>query len=144
MINKLIIFNFTAACGMIAAAYNGFLLDLFKDDYVTYGIVLVFLYGLAQIFWFASGMVKDNVLLRFQHVNDLCAYLTGLGILGTAIGVVYALKGANATDPKAFADTVLGGTKLAFHATIVGIVAYLWHHVNCRIVHTQLVINGKK
>lgn len=146
MLTKLIIFNFTALCAVIAGTYAGFVLPFFLEDitYLTYAILAVFLYGLAQIFYFATGFVKDHRLIRFRHVSDVYSYLTGLGIVGTCVGIYFALQaaqiGGDASQIKDFTTTVLEGTKAAFGATIVATLAFIWHHVNCRIVHTQLTI----
>lgn len=150
MLTKLTIFNFMAFCALFAATWQGHVMHFFTEDvtYISYAIFALFLYGLAQIFWFASGMVKENVLLRFKHVADIATYLPGLGVIGTALGIYISMKaaevGADATQVQDFVTTVLSGTKSAFGATIVAITLYVWHHINCRIVHTQLMISASE
>lgn len=149
MLTKLNIFNFTAFCGLIAATWAGLVLPTFAADvsYVSYAIVAFFVYGLLQIYYFAIGFVKDNVLERFNHVSDISDYLVMLGLLGTAIGILIALGGvAFGTDisgMKATTEQLLAGTKIAFHSTIVGGFAWLWHHINCRMVYTYLRIKNE-
>lgn len=147
LLTKLSIFNFTAICTLIAVTWAGFVIPTFQADesYISYIIVGMFVYGLLQIYWFASGMVKDHVLDRFAHVSDIADYLVMLGLLGTAIGILIALGGvefgSSVSDLKTVTNQLLAGTKIAFHSTIVGGFAWLWHHVNCRIVYTGLKTN---
>ena len=148
MIIKLVIFNFTALCALLAATWAGFVIPAFQADisYVSYGIVAMFLYGSAQIAYHAAGYVKDHQLTYFAHVNDICGYLVYLGLIGTAIGVLIALDSASvdvsASGLKEFTGQVLEGVKVAFHATIVGSIAWMWHHINTRMVYTNYKVQG--
>lgn len=147
LIAKLVIFNFLALCGLIAATLAGFVIPAFQADlsYVSYAIVAMFVYGLFQIFRFALIDVDKETLIKYGHVTDINGYLTALGILGTAVGVLISLGGASvgsdASAVRDFATVVLGGTKVAFHSTIVGMVAWLWFNVNWRMVYTRIKLN---
>ena len=150
LLTKLIIFNFTAVCGVLAATWAGFVIPAFAADvsYVSYAIAGMLVYGLSQLFYFACKTIDGFSQIRFNHVTDINAYITALGILGTAAGVMIALSAAivgdNAAAVQDFATVVLGGTKVSFHSTIVGMISWLWFNPCWRMVHTYLSIERKK
>ena len=136
-------------CGFLTLLYNGLVIPTFAADvsYVSYFIVAMFLYGLFRVSFAASRIgteLKEVELTKFSEVVDVTGYLVMLGLIGTAIGVLVSLHGAevgsSAADIKTFTTTVLGGTKTAFHTTIVGGITWLWHKINCRMVYTELML----
>ena len=73
--------------------------------------------------------------IRHQYVNTIASIVTVIGVLGTFVGITYALFEFNTNDIKASVPQLLNGLKFAFVTSIVGIIGSIglkWSALNNR------------
>lgn len=150
---RMIVFNLVCSAGVVFLYLNGWLLPAFLLDasYISYGIVVLLAYSIFANFVraFKLSSIKaisstDSWYARFDHIEDVGAYLVTLGLIGTAIGILIAISGVDFTQistvagVEAMSGTLISGMKTAIYTTIVGSFAWIWHNVMFRMNNTAL------
>ncbi len=75
---------------------------------------------------------RENMLHKISSVGYNLPRLTTLGLIGTFIGIIIALEGFDVSvlsDPSKIIDlfkNIPPGLRIAFHASLVGMCAYVW------------------
>ncbi|SFG18996.1 MotA/TolQ/ExbB proton channel family protein [Oribacterium sp. WCC10] len=73
---------------------------------------------------FVNDEIIDDVMHRNQ-LNQVAGVMTGLGILGTFIGLSLGLQGFNTSSTEEIANSItplMNGIKVAFHTSIYGLI----------------------
>ena len=150
---RMIMFNLICFAGVVFLYLNGWLLPAFLLDasYISYGIVALLGYSILSNLIRSYNLSKATDIeqfgpwyARFDHVEDVGAYLVTLGLIGTAIGILIAISGVDFTQigtvagVEAMSDTLISGMKTAIYTTIVGSFAWMWHNVMFRMNNTAL------
>lgn len=140
-----------------AACYQGWVSQIYQTDttHITVIIAITFLFGLVNSLWKAVGLnliwneLTDNpgrlsrwiarpdaTALRLasslQIVHHIAVILLLMGISGTMIGIIMALKSTEAFSTSDQASMVVAivmlfkGVYIKFYASLVGIVGHMW------------------
>ena len=94
------------------------------------GIFLIFIFAISMgvaIFWFWK--------IRHQQVNAVASIVTVIGVLGTFFGIAIGLYQFDTGDIEASVPALLGGLKVAFITSILGIIGSIvlkWSALNDR------------
>lgn len=157
--------------GLLGAAFHqGWVSMIYHGDssHITAVIGVTFLLGLVVSLWKAYGLNQmanalvdqeptllarikrraiDAIGLRMnaniQIVNHLASVLLLLGISGTMIGIILALKSTEAFSTQDQASIVLAivllfkGVYVKFYASLVGIMGHMWLLTNYSMLTTQ-------
>jgi hypothetical protein len=150
--------------GLLAAAFHqGWISTIIQTDttHITWLIGLVFLLGLGISCWKAHGINRiannshhgvrlpvppDVVGLRLaaeiQIVQHIATLLLLMGIAGTMIGIIMALKSTEMFSTADQSSTVLAivmlfkGVYVKFYASLTGIVGHMWLLTNYSMLAT--------
>lgn len=92
----------------------------------------------------ASKISAAKFRAKVAWMNDVSAWLVGLGLIGTVIGFSIALSGidpdslAQASGVQVSVGKLMEGMRIALNTTIAGAVLGMWNEVNCRMMKTAL------
>jgi hypothetical protein len=168
LLSRLFIFNFAGLCAT-AAAYMLGLVDMITAAdpfHITYFIAAVFVAGMALTFWRAwrvasmpaAGTITSvralakakqearKAGIRNLAIGDVVESLAMLGLMGSALGLLYAFGGidkgalASLDGIKAAAVQVLTGVSTLAGATLAGVSLALWTIWNNRMVETATAL----
>lgn len=150
---RLLIVNTCGAVGLFYAWQASYVTKLFATDStnISYAIAALFVVGLLSTFhraikvssainlWRSHALFQPDTRqkiakmgIKSAHLKSIADWLTGLGLLGTIIGLRIALDGSAMDDPK----MVQEGMFAALGTTIIGLILSLWTRVNLRILTT--------
>jgi hypothetical protein len=151
--------------GLLAAAFHqGWISTIIATDstHITWVIGLTFLVGLAISVWKACGINRiannSHNTLRQLHMNPevvgirlaaeiqivqhLAIILLLMGIAGTMVGIIMALKSTEAFSTADQSSIVLAivmlfkGVYVKFYASLTGIVGHMWLITNYNMLAT--------
>lgn len=158
---RLAVLNFAGACFLAWAWWLGFTNMVTAADpfHITYAIGAVFLAGVAFTFrrmWVVSRLPRYSTeenrregrkaTIRNRAVADVVESLAMLGLVGSALGLLYAFGGVSESalgTPDGIKDAaihVLMGVKLLAGATLAGISLALWMVWNNRMLETATAL----
>ncbi len=120
---RLAILNFGFSCFVVWSAWLGYLQFVFTHDtsHITYVIAAAFVVCIARVFWGKT-----------DHLEEAEKQLSGLGFIGTLVGLVIALVGVNETNMSSpdglfhMGTGLLSGVGVAFCASLVSVICAQW------------------
>ncbi len=120
---KLFILNLGFACFVVWSAWLGYFQFVFTHDksHITYLIAVAFVGCIARVFWGKT-----------DHLEEAEKQLSGLGFIGTLVGLVIALVGVNETNMSSpdglfhMGTGLLSGVGVAFCASLVSVICAQW------------------
>jgi hypothetical protein len=154
LIYRMVLTNLVGFIALIALQTQGYVTYVFANDHshVSYLIATLFLVGLVGTFnraWKVSealNVIKETgpagpslraTILKMPIKNGwlttLMNSLTGIGIVGTVIGM--SLMFAGLTDGASTTE-VLKGASVAFMCTLLGVGLTVWTEFNVRMLST--------
>jgi len=99
------------------------------------------------------SVYDEKRLIKIRHIGEGASWLAYLGLIGTVVGFIISLSGA---DPSALSPVqgvqtmipnLMRGMMVALYTTITGSFFGIWTEINYRILHTAtscLCIDEKK
>jgi hypothetical protein len=162
--------NIFAVALLVAAFFQGWITQIYQGDtvHITSIIAITFFCGLGISIWKAIGLNRlwnqlydndDNFIWRLkgktvealslrlsskiQIVHLVSVLLLLMGIAGTMIGIILALKSTEAfavSDQSSMVVAILllfKGVYVKFYASLVGIIGHGWLYVNYHMLATK-------
>ena len=157
LIYRMTLLNIIVIAALIAAATQGWTQLVFTSDHshVTYGIATLFSIGLigcyTRSFKVATALNNlknggevdradiDKMPIKNAYLSTILNSLTGLGIMGTVIGMYIMSHNVDLASANA-AQTLLSNLGVAFMCTLMGIATTVWLEFNVRILDTATAL----
>lgn len=156
---RLFIFNFVVACFLVWAWWVGFVHLITAADpfHVTYIIAAMFFAGVLYTFkrMRAVGFISSKKEGRIANilnmaVGDVVESLSMLGLVGSALGLLYAFSGidqSSLASPQGMVGAmvnVLTGVKLLAGATLAASSSALFTIWNSRMLETAQLLKNEE
>lgn len=149
LLPKMVISNFVGFALVAYLYLTGVLVPAFTSDESHMALIIAgtLLLGILANFWFAYKLTYNKARIhpevfriKFEFVQDIGNYLVTLGLIGTAIGLLIAVRGidwASLASAEGISSLGAGMTTLTYN-TILGGAAWIWHSINTRAINTRI------